>query len=83
MYLERMAVLRGSIYQPNSFVFKGNTYSGKLAFDPLPVDTQEVVLHIDRLVLEFGIYDVPKTQTDLEFPFSVDSRIVEGALVQN
>jgi hypothetical protein len=26
---------------------------------------------------------VPKTQTDLEFPFAVDSRIVEGALVQN
>jgi len=45
--------------------------------------TREVVLHIDRLVLEFGIYDVPKTQTDLEFPFAVDSRIVEGALVQN
>ncbi|SVB60420.1 uncharacterized protein METZ01_LOCUS213274, partial [marine metagenome] len=83
MYLERMAVLRGSIYQPNNFVFKGNTYSGKLAFDPLPIDTREVVLHIDRLVLEFGIYDVPKTQTDLEFPFSVDSRIVEGTLVQN
>jgi hypothetical protein len=78
-----MAVLRGSIYQPNNFVFKGNTYSGKLAFDPLPIDTREVMLHIDRLVLEFGIYDVPKTQTDLEFPFSVDSRIVEGALVQN
>ena len=83
MYLERMAVLRGSIFQPGSFVFKGKSYSGKLAFDPLPLGTREVVLHIDRLVLEFGIYDVPKTQTDLEFPFAVDSRIVEGALVQN
>lgn len=83
LYLERMAVLRGSIYQPGSFVFKGNSYSGKLAFDPLPLDTREVVLHVDRLVLEFGIYDVPKTQTDLEFSFAVDSRIVEGALAGN
>lgn len=80
IYLERMAVLRGSIYQPNSFVFKGNTYSGKLAFDPLPIDTEEVVLHVDHLVLEFGIYDVPKTQTDLEFRFAVDSRIVDGSV---
>jgi len=40
IYLERMAVLRGSIYQPDSFVFKGNTYTGKMAFDPLPVDTK-------------------------------------------
>ena len=77
IYLERMAVLRGSVYQPNSFVFKGGTYTGKMAFDPLPVDTKEVVLHIDRLVLEFGIYDIPKTQTDLAFPFVVDSRIIE------
>ncbi len=81
-YLERMAVLRGSTYQPSSFVFKGKTYSGKLTFDPLPVDTKEVVLHIDHLVLEFGIYDIPKTQTDLEFPFDVNSRIVEGALAR-
>lgn len=79
-YLERMAVLRGSIFQSNNFVFKGSTYSGKLAFDPLPVDTKQVVLHIDRLVLEFGIYDIPKTQTDVAFPFGVDSRIVEGAV---
>lgn len=91
IYLERMAVLRGSIYQPDSFVFKGNTYTGKMAFDPLPVDTKQVVLHVDRLVLEFGIYDIPKTQTDLEFPFDVDSQIVGqtagqivgGALAEN
>ncbi|MBQ38715.1 MAG: hypothetical protein CME04_20195 [Gemmatimonadaceae bacterium] len=80
IYLERMAVLRGAIFQPNSFVFKGNTYSGKLAFDPLPLDTEEVVLHLDRLVLEFGIYDIPKTQTDLEFRFAVDSRIVDAGV---
>jgi hypothetical protein len=82
IYLERMAVLRGSIYQPNSFVFKGNSYAGKMAFDPLPVDTKEVVLHIDHLVLEFGIYDVPKMETDLEFPFAVDSQIVEKIVGQ-
>jgi hypothetical protein len=61
-------------------VFKGSTYSGKLAFDPLPVDTKQVVLHIDRLVLEFGIYDIPRTQTDLSFPFAVDSRIAAGRI---
>jgi hypothetical protein len=82
IYLERRAVLRGSIYQPNSIVFKGNSYAGKMAFDPLPVDTKEVVLHIDHLVLEFGIYDVPKMETDLEFPFAVDSQIVEKIVGQ-
>jgi hypothetical protein len=30
-------------------------------------------------VLEFGIYDIPKTQLDMEFRFSVRSDVVEPA----
>lgn len=75
LYLERMAVLRGSLYQFHSFVFKGNSYSGKLVFDPLPVGTERVTLHLERFVVEFGIYDTPKTQLDLAFPFAVRSQI--------
>ena len=77
LYLERMGALRGSVYHRDSFVFKGDSYTGKLAFDPLPLGTREVTLHIDRFVLEFGIYDIPKTQLDLEFRFSVLSDVVE------
>jgi hypothetical protein len=72
-----MGVLRGSVYHRDTFVFKGNSYTGKLAFDPLPLGTREVTLHVDRFVLEFGIYDIPKTQLDMEFRFSVRSDVVE------
>jgi hypothetical protein len=78
LYLERMAALRGSAYHRHSFVFKGNRYTGKLVFDPLPVGTEEVTLHIERFVLEFGIYDTPKAQLDLRFPFTVRSEVVEA-----
>ncbi len=77
LFLERMGVLRGSVYHRDSFVFKGDSYTGKLAFDPLPLGTREVTLHVDRFVLEFGIYDIPKTQLDMEFRFSVRSDVVE------
>ena len=80
LYLERMSLLRGSVYHRDSFVFKGNSYTGKLVFDPLPEGTGEATLYIEDFVLEFGIYDIPRTELDLQFPFSVESDVVEPAL---
>ena len=80
MYLERMSLLRGSVYHRDSFVFKGNSYGGKLVFDPLPEGTEEATLYIEDFVLEFGIYDIPKTELDLRFPFTVNSDIVEPVM---
>ena len=77
LYLERMGVLRGALYHRDSFVFKGNSYTGKLVFDPLPAGTEMVTLRLEEFVLEFGIYDIPKTQFDLEFSFAVHSEVVE------
>jgi len=77
LYLERMSILRGSVYHRDSFIFKGSSYAGKLIFDPLPPDTRSVVLQLEDFVLEFGIYDIPKTQLDLDFRFAVHSDVVE------
>ena len=78
LYLERMGILRGAVYHRGSFVFKGNSYSGKLVFDPLPPGTERVTLRLDKFVLEFGIYDIPKEQIGLDFEFTVRSGIVES-----
>jgi hypothetical protein len=77
LYLERMGVLRGAVYHRDSFVFKGNAYTGKLVFDPLPPDTQGVTLRLEKFILEFGIYNTPQNQLDLEFAFAVRSEIAE------
>ena len=79
LYLERMGVLRGAVYHRDSFVFKGNAYTGKLVFDPLPPGTRGVTLHLEKFVLEFGIYNTPQNQIDLDFAFAVRSEIVEPA----
>ena len=77
LYLERMSILRGSVYHRDSFTFKGSSYTGKLIFDPLPSGTERVSLQLEDFVLEFGIYDIPKTELDLRFGFAVHSDIVE------
>ena len=81
LYLNRMGTLRGTIYHRDSPVFKGNSYSGKLVFEPLPPGTRSATLHIEDFVLEFGLYDVPETVIDLDFGFSVRDQILnpEGA----
>lgn len=77
LYLERMGVLRGTVYHRNAFVFRGNSYTGKLVFDPLPAHTHSVRLRLEDFVLEFGLYDVPEQVADLEFRFSVLDKVLE------
>ena len=77
MYLERMGVVRGTVYHRDSPIFKGRSYTGKIIFDPLPKHTKGVRLVIKDFVLEFGIYDIPKTLLSMEFPFSVEQGVVE------
>ncbi|HIE03540.1 MAG TPA: hypothetical protein EYP61_02145 [Candidatus Latescibacteria bacterium] len=76
LFLERMGVVRASIYHKDSPIFKGKSYTGKIVFDPIPRDAEEVRLVIRDFVLEFGIYDIPKTLITLEFPFSVEQGVV-------
>ena len=77
LYLERMGVVRGTVYHRNSYIFKGNSYTGKLVFDPLPPGTSSATLKIEDFVLEFGLYDIPERLTNLEFTFSVKDDIIE------
>lgn len=77
LYLQRMGILRGAVYHRDSFVFKGNSYRGMLVFDPLEPGTGQVTLHITEFVLDFGIYDIPESQVDLEFAFAVHGEVIE------
>ena len=77
LYLEQMGIVRGSVYHRDSPIFKGRSYTGKIVFDPMPKKTREVRLLIKDFILEFGIYDIPKTLLTMEFPFSVEQGIVE------
>ena len=80
LYLERMGVLRGAVYHRDSFVFKGNSYTGKIVFDPLAADVREVTLYLEDFVLDFGIYNTPEVVVDLEFTFAVRSGVVDGTV---
>lgn len=75
LYLERVGVVRETIYHRDSPVFKGNTYSGKIIFDPLPPETKRVALVISDFVLRFGVHDEPEEFLSMEFAFAVNQGI--------
>ena len=77
LYLERMGIIRGTVYHRGAFVFKGSSYTGKLVFDPLPAGTRSAALRIEDFILEFGLYDIPERLMDLEFDFSVRDQVLE------
>lgn len=80
LYLERMGLIRGTVYHRGSYVFKGNSYTGKVVFDALPPGTRSATLRVQDFVLEFGLYDIPERLMDLEFDFTVRDDIVEPDL---
>ena len=60
-------------------VRKGERYSGKITFPPLPLDAEAFVLQVDNFILAFDAYEPglgnPVETTDMAFRFEVDHGI--------
>ena len=75
-YQERMGLVRQDLYRRNTYVFRGDTYSGKVAFSPLHEDVRGIAVEIEDIVLRVDAYDRPKEVTSASFTFSVTHEIV-------
>lgn len=78
--LERMGTVYKTAYHRARPVFRGDTHSGLIAFDPVSQDVREITLNIRDFVLSFDSNDNPEETVDCEFRFKVDQQIVEPAL---
>jgi hypothetical protein len=75
LYLERVGIVRETVYHRDSPVFKGNTYTGRIVFATLPPESSGVTLVIPDFILRFGVHDEPEEFVSMEFPFSVSQGI--------
>jgi hypothetical protein len=80
----RMGNVRSSAYLEDQQVFKGESYSGLLTFDPLAEDVAQVRLVLDDFVLKFDASDQPLETVDIVFEFDqrIEKREVSKAEVQ-
>jgi hypothetical protein len=73
--LERMGTVYKTAYHRARPVFRGDTHSGLVAFDPLSLDVREITLTFNDFVLSFDANNNPQETVDFEFRFSVDQQI--------
>ena len=77
----RMGNVRSSAYLEDQKVFKGESYSALLAFDPLDEEVQQVRLVLKDFVLKFDASDQPIDTVDivLEFDQQIERKQVTQA----
>jgi hypothetical protein len=75
--LERMGIIYKTVYHRDRPIFRGDTRTGLLVFDPIPGDNSEVLLKLDDFILSFDASDNPEETIDVEFLFQVDQKVVK------
>jgi len=75
--LERMGTVYKTAYHRHRPVFRGDTHSGLVAFDPLADDVREITLRISDFILSFDASNNPQETVDCEFRFVVDQKVIE------
>jgi hypothetical protein len=64
-----MGNVRSSAYLEDQLVFKGESYSGLIAFDPLKVDVTQVRLFLEEFVTKFDASGQPLESVDVSMDF--------------
>lgn len=65
----RMGHVRSLNYAPDQAIFKGEHYSGLIAFDPLASEVKKVRLMLNQFVLKFDEFGAPLESIDIAFDF--------------
>jgi len=73
----RMGVVRSTYYGQDEPIFKGENYSGFIAFDPLRPEVRKVRLLLRNFVLKFDSFGRPLETVDVPFDFNRDVRMAE------
>ncbi len=75
---ERLGIVRESLYRRNTFVFKGESYSGKVVFGPLHPGVRQATVNVEGIVLRFDAFDVPGETAGASMTFAVRQRVLKA-----
>ncbi|MEW6755105.1 MAG: hypothetical protein AB1505_29600 [Candidatus Latescibacterota bacterium] len=78
-FSQRLGLVREALYRRHTFVFQGESYTGKVVFAALHPDVRQVTLEMEGIVLRVDAFDRPAETTAAAFPFTVDQSTVAAA----
>ena len=65
----RSGMVRGKNYGLDEMIFRGDTYSGLIAFNPLRPEVKRARLVLNNVVFRFDAFNRPSDQVDIIFDF--------------
>lgn len=77
-YQQRLGIVRQALFRRHTWVFKGESYTGKVVFAPLHPAVRQITLQVADLVLRVDAFDRPKEAAQAEIRFRVDQQVVEA-----
>lgn len=77
-YQQRLGVVREALYRRHTWVFQGQSYTGKVVFPPLHPTVKQVDLQVEGIVLRVDAFDRPAETTKAVFRFAVEQGVVGG-----
>lgn len=77
-YEMRLGMVRGRNYGLDEIIFRGDSYSGLITFNPLRDDVQRCQLQLNDIIYRFDAFDRPVDVTDAHFNFN---RVVEREVI--
>ncbi|MFC1511690.1 hypothetical protein ACFL5H_00655, partial [Candidatus Latescibacterota bacterium] len=77
-YEMRLGMVRGKNYGLDEIIFRGDSYSGLVTFDPLRNDVQRCQLQLNDIIYRFDAFNRPVDVTDAYFNFN---RVVEREVI--
>jgi len=79
-YEMRLGMVRGKNYGLDEIIFRGDSYSGLITFNPLRDDVQRCQLQLNDIIYRFDAFNRPVDITDAYFNFN---RIVEREVISD
>ncbi|MEW6753733.1 MAG: hypothetical protein AB1505_22540 [Candidatus Latescibacterota bacterium] len=78
-FSQRLGLVREALYRRHTFVFQGESYTGKVVFAALHPDVRQATLEVEGIVLRVDAFDRPTETTRAGFRFDVQQAVVAAA----
>jgi len=77
-YEMRLGMVRGKNYGLEEYIFRGDQYEGKIAFDTLRPEIKRVKLIFKKVVYRFDAFNRPSDVVDIAFNFDrkIDKKVI-------
>jgi len=74
-FSQRLGLVREALYRRHTFVFQGESYTGKVVFAALDPGVREATLEVEGILLRVDAFDRPTETTKAVFRFGVEQGV--------